>query len=401
MQNRKQQKSRPRAPTKNGKFKYSNKPIRLASDVNVIRELERVILGTRQNVRRLGNSVRGRRPKNAGNGVTNDPLYRSLMGIISPFSGVRGTVSGLKDPRPSQKFSGRGLVSYGIPAGEEFMVFIYPCIANGINYPSMTLSYGTTANMALATSTYISTTVGATPLNITQIHGTTATPYDQVTLSNGQNNWRILSAGVRVRWTGANLYRGGLFKYYHDTRGDILNVGNLSSLTFAQIATVLDGHNGIVRHNLADIPELLINLPSVTDESQLWSTMDDFWPGNKEYTQQRIGGTTSSRLAGQPIGYLYGVNTTGQTMFFDAEMVEHWEISGRAVDALNTPSTGNAELGNSIQTLVVSAHQHLAHNPHTSYHSALKSVVRDPHVRSAFTGVASKMVTAAVGMLLV
>jgi len=397
MQNRKQ-KSRPRAPTRRPK---NNDKIRLARDAPVIRELERIILGTRQNVRRLGNSVRSRRPNNAGTGITNDPLYRSLMGIISPFSGVRGTVSGLKDPRPSQKFSGRGLVSYGIPAGDEFMVFIYPCIANGINYPSMTLSYGSTANMALATSTFISTTVGATPINITQVHGTTATPYDSLTLVNGQNNWRLLSAGVRVRWTGANLYRGGLFKYYHDTRGDILNIGNLNTLTFAQLIQVLDGHNGIIRHNLADIPELLINLPSITDKSQLWSTNDDFWPGNKEYTQQRIGGTTSARLAGQPIGYLYGVNTTGQTMYFDAEMVEHWEMCGRAVDALNTPSSGNAELGNSIQTLVVSAHQHLAHNPHNSYHSALKSVVRDPHVRSAFSGVASKMVTAAVGMLLV
>lgn len=364
----------------------------------VVAELERIILGQRQKVK--PSAIRTQQRARKSNGPrNNNPLYQAVTGILSPFSGLRGTVSGLVDPRPSQKFSGRGMISYQIPAGESFLAFVYPCIANGTTLPSMTLNYGTIANMDLATSTYTSATVAATPLNITQIHANTSTPYTYAAVNNGQNNYRLLSAGVRIRWTGANLYRGGLFKYYHDTRGDILQSGDLTSMKFSEIIAILDSHSGTIRHNLADVPELLVNFPSVTAVSQGWSNGTNVWPGNQEFTAQRIGGTTSTYLAGQPIGYIYGVNTTGQSMYFDAEIVEHWEIAGRSVDALNTPSTGSADMANSLSTLVVQAHQHLAHNPSNSYHSALKSMIKDPHVRSAFSGVASTLLSSVVAAL--
>lgn len=375
--------------------KGNNKPRRANP---VVKELERIILGQKLKVKPNNGQ---RRPPRSGKigGITDHPLYRSVVGIISPFSGVKGSVSGFADPRPSQKFCGRGLVSYQIPAGEEFMAFVFPCILNDSGRPSMVVNYGTTANMALATSTFTSSTAANTPLNISQQYGYTATPYNESTLNTAQNNWRLLSAGVRVRWTGANLYRGGLFKYYHDTRGDLITQSELTGLTFSALASRLDSHAGIVRHNLADIPEMIVNLPSVTDESQVWAQAPQYWPGNQEFAEQRYGGTTSAQKAGQPIAYIYGVNTTGQSMYFDAELVEHWEICGRNVDALNTPSCGNTELANSLSTLVVSTHQHLSHNPNSSYSNALKSCIKDPHVRGAFTGLASQLVTAAIAAL--
>lgn len=385
-QTKKQQQQQPKRKGQNGP--RSNQQA-------VIRELEKIVRA-RVVPRKKKNSASGK-----PNALSTHPLFKSVTGILSPFSVAKGSFGGLLDPRPSQKFSGRGLISYQIPAGEEFMAFVYPNIANDNTLPSMTLNYGSTANMALATSTFTSSTVGATPANITQIHAITATPYNVATLNTGQNNWRLLSAAVRIRWTGANLYRGGLFKYYHDTRGDILNdrLNDLNNTTFADLAARLDSHAGVIRHNLADIPELLMNFPSVTDESQIWASAPQYAPGNQEFNNTRIGGTTSTRLAGQPIAYIYGVNTTGQSMYFDGEIVEHWEICGRNVDALNTPSCGNVELANSLSTLVVSAHQHLSHNPSVPYHAALKRLMKDPHVKGAFSGVASQLVGAAVAAL--
>lgn len=392
MQNNNQQRKR------NAKRQNKGPAPRQPRKSAVVAELERIILGQRQRVK--PSAIRNQRKGQSGDsGNISNPLYRTLKGIISPFSGLKGTVSGLVDPRPSQKFAGRGQISYQIPSGETFLAFVYPCIANGTTLPSMTLNYGTIANFDLATSTFTSSTVAAVPLNITQIHANTSTPYTYAAVNNGQNNYRLLSAGVRIRWTGANLYRGGLFKYYHDTRGDILQAGDLTTMKFSEIIAILDSHSGTIRHNLADVPELLVNFPSVTTVAQAWSNGTNVWPGNQEFTAQRMGGTTSGYLAGQPIGYIYGVNTTGQSMYFDAELVEHWEIAGRSVDALNTPSTGNAEIANSLSTLVVQAHQHLAHNPSASYHSALKSMIKDPHVRSAFTGAASTLLSTVVASL--
>lgn len=385
----------------NNKRKSSKPNKQQKASKPVISELEKLLM-------KRVNGAKPKQPKQnknkQNNGATaNHPLYKSVKGLLSPFTAEKGSFGGFLDPRPSQKFSGRGLLSVSIPANEDFMVFIAPCVLSDSLYPSMVLSQGTAANMGTATSTFTSSTVANWPAGVTQRYATTATPYNLSTLQTGQNKWRLLSAGVRIRYTGPQLYRGGLVKFYHDTQGDILNFpapsSDLTTLTFGTLADRLDSHAGIIRHNLSDTPELQGVFPSITNTAQSWVSAPFYWPGNTEFQNQRFGGTTSAYVLGQPIAYMYGSNTTGQALNFDCELVEHWEIIGRNVDALNTPSTGSAELGNSLSTLVVAAHQHLAHNPSHSFQTALKAASKDPHVRSAFQGLASTLVSSVVAML--
>jgi hypothetical protein len=392
MQNRKQL---PRAP------KSKRSP---PASKAVINELEKLLLRRAKAGPNPAQKRRNGKPKNSNPTNTAHPLYKTVKGLLSPFTAERGSFGGLMDPRPSQKFTGRGLLSVQIPANEDYMVMLAPCILSDNLYPSIVLTQGTSANMGLAASTFTSATAANWPAGLTQRYAGTATPYNLSTLQTGQNTFRLLSAGIRVRYTGPQLYRGGLVKYFHDSRGDILNYpapsSDLTTLTFGTLAERLDGHNGIIRHNLSDSPELQAVFPSITTESQSWTgNQPYYWPGNREWQNQRFGGTTSAYLMGQPIAYLYGSNTTGQALYFDCELVEHWEICGRNVDALNTPSAGNAELGNSLSTLVVASHQHLAHNPSHSFSGALKSAIRDPHVKAAFSGVASNLVSSVVAML--
>lgn len=365
----------------------------------VIGELEKLLM---KKINNSNKKVPKRKPlKNGAN--SQHPLMKTVQGLLSPFTAERGSFGGFLDPRPSQKFSGRGLMSVSIPANEEFMVMFCPCILSDSLYPSMVLSQGTVGNMALATSTFSSSTASTFPAGITQRYAVTSTPYNLSTLQTGQNKWRLLSAGARVRFTGPQLYRGGLVKFYHDTQGDIINDSSpsfdITTLTFGTLAERLDGHAGVIRHNLSDTPELQAVFPSITSISQQWSSSPQYWPANQEFNTKIFGGSASNYKLGQPIAYLYGTNTTGQALNFDCEMIEHWEIIGRNVDALNTPSTGSADLGNSLSTLVVAAHQHLAQNPSKSYGAALKHAVKDPHVRSAFSGIASSLVTTCVAML--
>lgn len=367
----------------------------------VVSELEKLLM------RRVNGNIKQapkRKPLKKSNGPNaTHPLFKSVQGLLSPFTAERGSFGGFMDPRPSQKFSGRGLMSVSIPAGEEYMVFFAPNILSDSLYPSMVLSQGTAANMGTATSTFTSSTAANWPAGVTQRYAVTATPYNLSTLQTGQNKWRLLSSGVRVRFTGPQLYRGSLVKFYHDTQGDILNSAvpsfDLTNLTFGALAERLDGHAGIIRHNLSDTPELQAVFPSITSQSQTWASAPQYSPGNQEFSPTGFGGTGSNYKFGQPIAYLYGTNTTGQALHFDCEMIEHWEIIGRNVDALNTPSTGSAELGNSLSTLVVAAHQHLAQNPSKSFSGALKHAAKDPHVKSAFQGLASSLVTTCVAML--
>lgn len=328
------------------------------------------------------------------------PLVNIVKGILSPFAAERGTVSGLVSPRPSQKFTARGLMSVAIPNSSNFIMFVSPNVANDAAQCSAGIFWNVTGALGDATSTFSSSTVGSDPLGLGFSTLATNTPYSEGTLALGTYSWRSPSCAIRLRFTGPKLYQGGLIKYYHDTRGDILQDPEVSTLTFAALISRLESMGTVVRASFTNLPEITVPFPSVTDESQEWTEAIHYAPCNKEWGgSERMGGTTSSKKLGQPVGYVYGVNTTGSTLHFDVEMVEHWEIAGTGTTALNSPSCGHAELANSLSTLVVSAHQHLSLNPAKTFSAALKTTSRDPHVRAAFTGVASKCLTAALAML--
>lgn len=333
------------------------------------------------------------------NAVKNHPITKMVRGYLDPFGCERGTLNGYIDPRPSQKFSSRCVVSYGIPDGNDFILMLAPNVAQDANFPSMALSYGTLANMSLATSTFTSSSVSLTPTGVTQVLGVTATPYPNSVLTVGQLSWRLVSTAVRVKYTGPVLYRGGLLKHFHDSRGEILEFGNVGSQTFTQFATLLDSHNSIIRHNLTDDGELIMVMPSITDISAAWRTGLSLAPASPEFNGVRFGGTTSPNYLSQPTGYIYGKNTTGQTLYFDAELVEHWEIIGRSVDSLSSPSCGAIEVGNALSSVVLSAHHHLAHNPSKPFKSAIRAVWKDPTVHQAFLGASKSLVSAAIAML--
>lgn len=308
-------------------------------------------------------------------------------------------MSGLLAPRPSQKFTARGLLSVAIPNNANFISMLSPNIASDSGYPSLNITWNTTGALGDATSVFTSPTVAAEPLGLNQAFAATNTPYQYSTLDDGTDNWRLVSCGVRMRYVGPKLYQGGLIKFYHDTRGDLLLVGELTTLTFDGLIQRLNSHQGVIRSSLTEHPTLSCVFPSVTNESQEWAEIPYVAPACQEWDVRRFGGTTSGKMMGQPIAYMYGVNNTGQTLYLDIEVVEHWEICGRTVDALNTPSTGHSEVANGMSTLVVSAAQHLVTNPHKSYTDALKSVAKDPHVKAAFTGFASNCMSTALALL--
>jgi len=344
--------------------------------------------------------VKRARKKRVASSSMSGPLVNIVRGILSPFAAERGTVSGLVAPRPSQKFSARGLMSVAIPNSANFIMFISPNVANNAEQCSAGIFWNVTGALGDATSTFTSSTAAVEPLGLGFSNLTTITPYSQNTLQFGTYSWRCPSCAIRMRFTGPKLYQGGLIKYYHDTRGDILQDGERTTLTFASLISRLDGMGTTVRASFTNVPEITVPFPSVTDESQEWTEAVHYAPCNKEWGEsERMGGTTSTKLLGQPVGYVYGVNTTGSTLHFDVEMVEHWEVAGIGTTALNSPSCGHAELSNSLSTLVVSAHQHLSLNPAKSFSAALKTTARDPHVKAAFTGVASKCLGAVLAML--
>lgn len=333
-------------------------------------------------------------PFPAGN-MRDNPIVQNVLAHISPQKCANGSVSGMYNAMPSQKFTSRGLISLGVGNGETSLVFINPCVANDSTRPSLVAITGTIANLGLVTSTFTSSTAAVSPASTILTNSVTNTPYAAALLDDGNYHWRCVSAFVRVRYQGAAQYQSGIIKYYDDLQGHILENSELSSITLAAIIGRIDAHTGTIRKSLNQNPVAEFNVAGGDlREANQGAWTQGLNPLSLDWSNQRIGGTASTLLMGQPASYMTITNSTGFGATLDIEMIEHWEVRGTAIEMLHTPSTAHDTARSAVVALANSARQHHAANPAISFGSACKFVSKTLHNKAAMAGVEDVLMSA-------
>lgn len=333
--------------------------------------------------------------RNIPSSIRDNPMVQNVLAHIAPQKCLNGSVSGLYNAMPSQKFTSRGLVSLGVGNGETSLVFINPCVANDSTRPSLVAYTGTLANLGLATSTFTSSTAAVNPTGIIISQSVTNTPYASTLLDDGNYHWRCVSAFVRVRYQGAQQYQSGIIKYFDDIQGHILESSEPTTVTAAAIINRIDSHTGTIRKSLNQDPvaEFVISGGDIREANQgAWT--QGLNPLSIDWGHQRIGGTTSTLLMGQPSSYLTITNSTGFGATLDVEMIEHWEVRGSAIEMLHTPSTAHDTTRSAIVAITNSARQHHATNPSISFGEACKFVSKTIHNKAAMSGVENVVMAA-------
>lgn len=327
--------------------------------------------------------------------IRDNPMVQNVLAHIAPQKCLNGSVSGMYNAMPSQKFTSRGLVSLGVGNGETSLVFINPCVANESSRPSLVAYTGTIANLGLASSTFTSSTVAVNPASVVMSQSVTNTPYASTLLDDGNYHWRCVSAFIRVRYQGAAQYQSGIIKYFDDIQGHILESGETGTVTAAAIINRIDAHTGTIRKSLNQDPtaEFVIAGGDLREANQgIWT--QGLNPMSIDWSNQRIGGTTSTLVMGQPTSYMTITNSTGFGATLDVEMIEHWEVRGTAIEMLHTPSTAHDTTRSAVVAIANSARQHHAANPSISFGEAAKFVSKTLHNKAAMSGVESVVMAA-------
>lgn len=221
----------------------------------------------------------------------------------------------------------------------------------------------TDATYAGDSGSAITTTVGS------GVHATTwATPNESGTFTESTtgvgNQFRIVCAGAKFRYTGTELNRGGSVFAITTPQQDSLNGCILGNSADPMLS----------REHAVDMEYQTVVLPPMHDDDVQWKDGDEIFPWSD-------GGTTTAN----PLLALVFVGTPGNT--FVVRLMEHIEVAGQNFNGYGSMShIGNPLLIQSVTTAATSA-VYSAPAQGKSYLSqfvsALSDIAEQPIVRSA------------------
>lgn len=285
---------------------------------------------TRRNVRKKSaKKVKGSttQPKVSRDGISECSMKYALA-IASPFHlDAMGSCVPHFPSRPT--FKTMGFVrSAQITIGSAGVggAFFMPTVANDNVFMTTTKAGYSTADLYMSSST---STDYSARLNL---------PYAGNELVGSDMAFRIVSAGVRVNYTGTELNRGGTMYGYVSSSHQPLTttIGTTSNITAATLSalttTIIKPVGEVLELSMFGIDDQEVRLTSArTDQDLLWP-----------FQTQQIANAASVPVSdfGCPIAVVLVTGTPGNT--FRVEYVQHVEYVGAASAAMQTPTHSDA-----------------------------------------------------------
>lgn len=310
-----------------------------------------------------------------------DPVVVSAVAQMSPFKIPRGIASLMTDAIPSQKFTARAILSFTPVASDESVISVCPSVSADPGASSGVVWQGTRAE--LTAQTLVATTL-ATGVALNTFASNT--PYSAAVLAGSDYKWRLVSAGFRIRNTTAAVNRSGVLRYLVDTSHTLSDYSD--AVTVGGIASLLDSSHKTVRKNMSMEPDIEIVLPGETyvnnkswfsaDTSSL-SSESAFWPTHRGAVRQAPPSATYYTWGG--IIVILPAMSTAQS--YDIELIEHWEVSGSAIETLHTPSASHSVVSETMKTIVQQAHHQHSLTPSMAFKDVVKGVTYAEHHKSA------------------
>ncbi len=311
-------------------------------------------------------------------------IAHHYVAALNPFSvKVPRGPSHCAPGMPSQKLTSKARVSFVVPTGQVALVMCSPCVVNNPNSCSAAVLVNTFAGLNAALNAQ---TVAPTYL-------ATATPYNSTTLINNQYFWRSVASGVKIRYTGTELQRGGRLYALQDPNTTLAPAWG-SSTNAQTLASAVIAANNVVVGNWSEKIEYEFSMFGAMQSNDAYYSSASsvpnagFWPVSAGNNGDYVDGASiklaagSDRYLGQPVLYFYLQNTTGTaSLEFEIETIEHWEFANEAtLGSLHTPSYGSRATHDAITHLQHSAALQRTSSPKKSWVDVVKDVAKSPMV---------------------
>lgn len=307
-----------------------------------------------------------------------DPIHTTIRAKFVPFDTEKGIAAPLSDGRPSQKFMAKAQAQIALTAGQGFCFMACPNAASDANRASVVFAIGAfTGGIFTTNGTWSNSTVGDQVGAFGTIQRvSTNTPYPVATLVDGYE-YVCIGSGLKFTYEGSELYRGGTLRYLYDKEGSYN----------AQSDWLGDSVNGLITYvnTAANTVRQSINKDNVVEINT--SVTDGFYVDNTNTSSgaygihgtsdtSPLGGTTATTQFGlRPPVLGYFVNTSGNTISFHIDVVEHWAISSPAIQSLQTPSYAHSAMDTHVAALMDNVRQNHAGAPNVKHLDVTKTTL--------------------------
>lgn len=291
----------------------------------------------------------------------------------------------LIDGRPSQKFMAKAQTQLSLAAGQGFCFMQGANFALGAGNPSIVIAVGAFTGGRFSTDgTWKSATAGdlvGSFGTITRL--TTNTPYTGVSLNTDKLEYACLAAGIKFTYEGSELYKGGTFRYIYDKDSTYNGTPDWASRTVNGLIDLVNSSANTIRQsinkdNIVEINASITPSPYIEAASPLDVAygVPNFAGNGPNNIASLVGGAAATSYfctAPSVIGYY--VNTSGNTISFHIDTVEHWSCSGAVIQSLQTPSYSHVAMSSHVDAVMANVRQDHASKPHTKHVDVAKATV--------------------------
>lgn len=324
-------------------------------------------------VARISKQVKGAGKQLA---TVDDPIVHATKAFFRPFDALKGLAAPFSDGRPSQKFMAKAQGQITLTSGQIMAFMINPNLAANGDYASMVFAIGASTGGAFTTNgTWKSATVG----DLTGAFGTinkisTTTPYRANVLSTGYE-FACVGNGVKFTYEGAELYRGGTMRYIFDKEGLYNQAFDWTVDTPNGLIDFVNSSANAVRQSINKENVVEINASPIAYGYQPINAVIETAYGSHWTGCSLLGGATATTYFGvKPNVVGYYVNTSGNTISFHVDIVEHWAVSAFDIQSLQTPSYASATMDTHTKAVMDNVRQVHASMPNT-HHATVASTV--------------------------
>lgn len=296
---------------------------------------------------------------------------------MRPFDADKGIAAPLADGRPSQKFMAKAQTQITLTSGQMFAFMVTPNIASDATYASVVFAVGASTGGVFTTngqwkSATVGDQVGAWG---TIVRLSTNTPYTAATLADGYE-YACVGSGLKFTYEGSELYRGGTMRYVYDKENGY-NIGSdWMNDNVNDLVNYVNRSANTVRQSLNSDNVVEMNTSATTftyNEAEEFGTAYSAG-GNQVYL---LGGTTATTyFSGKPNVIGYYVNTSGNTISFHVDVVEHWSISNHRIQTLQTPSYAHISMATHVGAVMDNVRQNHAGCPNVHHATVASDTVK-------------------------
>lgn len=330
----------------------------------------------------------------------------ALVSMANPFHKCLVEPTGaMIHPRPSQKISVVAAVSITMAAGHRGIFVVTPSIAN--DRVSLWGYTGTAGDLGVGTL--------ATPgAGLSFVQLSTPSPYNVSTLAGRDYQYRCVNNGVKIRYQGTELNRGGRVYILTDTEFSLWRTGETPSGTVPGWAsTTVIGAIGnsctsaphVRKMNFSQATEFIACNHSLYFDEGKWiavptSAATDSYSNFYECgSMPTVNGITTSGTLVTPGSCVFVVDNpaTAQSAF-EIELLENWEIrSQRDIPYLHTTQAAHPVAHQVMTALKQAAIGQHHTQPLVQLGKVIKMVASSPEFKSVLKD--TPIVTAALALL--